>query len=271
MDISSLIGNPVTWIVAAFILLFVVYMLKSYFAALLSSLFYDYVIDAALSFADNFVAGIGLAGADIGDVIAGAIIFMRYHKQIGWQWALVCGLEAANFGLSIIPGIGEPLEWFFNFFPVISIVVMIKQYNANNTYNSIKECYDFIKQEDSETAETWKGAVEKIQQYYDSLDYTNMAKEGAGMRKGLHAEISKIIMKKLNTAQKYIIEILEQGQLPKEQIEQIKSAIENTIQTIDTEWQTANATADSILQSVSSLVYQTQKQSQEKAEFKELA
>ncbi len=259
MDIGSLIGNPLLWLFGLFIIIFIAYMLKSYISAFISSLFYDYVIDGVLSFADNFVMGIGLTGFDVGDWIASIIIFMRYYKQLGWGWALLCALEAANFGFSIIPGIGEPIEWFFNFFPIITIVIAIKQYNANSTYSSIKEYYDFIKEEDNDAAEKWKGAVDKIHQYYESLDYTDLAKEGSGITEGLHAEVGKIIMKKLNTAQKYVIETLEQeNQIPKEQIEQIKSAVDNAMQTIDTDWQGANTMADSILQSVSSLVYQAQ-------------
>ncbi len=271
MDIGSVIGNPIVWVVAAFILLFVIYMLKSYITALFSSLFYDYVIDGALSFADNFVAGAGLVGADIGDLIAGIILFLRYYKQIGWKWALLCAAEAVNFGLSLIPGIGEPIEWFFNLFPIISIVVMIKQYNANSTYNSIKEYYGFIKDEDPDAAEKWKGAVEKIHHYYDSFDYTDMTKEGAGIKEGLHAEAGKIIMKKLNTAQKYIIEYLEEaanartGVVSVDDLNNIRGAIERAIQDIDTDWRTADNEANQILQSISSLVYAAQKSTQEAA------
>jgi flagellin-specific chaperone FliS len=265
MDISF--NNAALWIIIAFVLLFILYMLRSYFSALMSSLFYDYVIDGALSFADNFIAGIGLTGLDIGDAIAGIIIFMRYYKQLGWQWALICGLEAANFFFSFIPVIGEPIEWFFNFFPIISIIVMIKQYHANSTYTSIKGYYDFIAEEDSAAAEKWKGAVDKIKQYFESLNYTDMKKEGTGIEEGLHAEVGKIIMKKLNTAQKYLIEQLENN-ASKEDIDAIKSAIERAQQDIETDWRTAAAEANSILQSVSSLVYRTQQPAEE---FKEAA
>ncbi len=261
MSLSSLIGNPLLWVVIGFILLFIIYMLKSYFTALFSSLFYDYIIDGALSFADNFLYGAGIVGLDIGDLVAGIIIFMRYYKQLGWGWALLCGLEAANFGLSLIPGIGEPIEWFFNFFPIISLVVMIKQYSANSTKNTIQEYYSYLQSEDSDAAEKWKGTIEKIQQYYDSLDYTDLSKEGTGIIEGLHAEVGKIIMKKLNTAQKYIIEELEQNkQVNTQDIDTLKSAIERAIQDIETDWRTADSEANSILQSVSSMVYAAQKQ-----------
>ena len=265
MDIGSLIGNPVAWLVVAFILLAILYALRSYFTALLSSLFYDYVVDGALSFADNFVAGAGLVGFDIGDWIAGIIIFMRYYKQLGKGWALICALEAANFGLSLIPGIGEPIEWFFNFFPIITIVVMIKQYNANTINNSIQEYYNYIQNEDNDAAEQWKGAVDKIKQYYDSLDYENLGKEGKGIAEGLHAEAGKNIMKKLNTAQKYIIDYLEEqanartGIVSADELNSIRGAIERAIQDIDTDWRTADTEANQILQSVSSLVYAAQK------------
>ncbi len=266
MNIGSIFGNPIAWIIAGFILIAIIYFLKSYITALASSLFYDYIIDCALSFADNFIAGAGLAGADIGDLAAGIIIFMRYHKQLGLGWALLCAAEAANFGFSLIPGIGEPIEWLFNFFPIISIIVMIKQSQANSIKNSINEYYDYIQSEDADAAEKWKGAVNKIKEYYEKFDYTNLHKEGAGIEEGLHAEVGRIIMKKLNTAQKYLIEELEKN-ANHENIETIKSAIERTIQDIETDWRTAANEANSILQSVSSLVYQTQsKQSNEEQE-----
>ncbi|MFA6888990.1 MAG: hypothetical protein WC254_05855, partial [Candidatus Woesearchaeota archaeon] len=174
MDIVSLIGNPVVWVIIAIIIIALVYTLKSYLSILASSLFYDYIIDGGLSFADNFVAGVGLTGFDVGDWIAAVIIFMRYRKQAGVGWALLFAAEAANLGLSLIPGIGEPIEWFFNIFPIITIVMIYKQSQANSVYSPVIECYDYLKDENPDAAEQWKGAVDKIKQYYNSLDYEDL-------------------------------------------------------------------------------------------------
>ncbi|MFA6889293.1 MAG: hypothetical protein WC254_07400, partial [Candidatus Woesearchaeota archaeon] len=90
-----------------------------------------------------------------------------------------------------------------------------------------------------------------------------LGKEGTGIAEGLHAEVGKNIMKKLNTAQKYIIEQLEDqvetGTMSITDLNSIKGAIERTVQDIDTDWRTADTEANQILQSVSSLVYASKK------------
>ena len=93
-----------------------------FFRRYFSGLIYDYVVDGILSFADNFIAGAGLVGLDIGDWIAAFLIFKKEKKISGKGIALLAAWEATNFlPISLIPVVGEMVEWFFNFFPAVTI------------------------------------------------------------------------------------------------------------------------------------------------------
>lgn len=97
-------------------------ILAFFFRHTISALFYDYVIDFGLSTADNFLAGAGLIGLDIGDWLAAIIIFSHEKKISGSFVAFFAAWEAANFlPLSFIPVIGEGIEIFFNLFPAVFV------------------------------------------------------------------------------------------------------------------------------------------------------
>ncbi len=93
-----------------------------FFRRYFSALIYDYVIDGGLSFADNFLFGLGLIGLDIGDWIAAFLIFKKERKITGGAIAGFAAWEAANFlPISLIPVVGEAVEVFFNLFPAVFI------------------------------------------------------------------------------------------------------------------------------------------------------
>ncbi|MFH1589008.1 MAG: hypothetical protein ABIB43_00380 [archaeon] len=107
------------WSEWAVIAVLVFILMNIFFKKYASALFYDYIVDGALSFADNFI-GVGLVGLDIGDWIAAIIIFSREKKISGKMVAFLVAWEAANFlPLSLIPVVGEGIEIFFNFFPAV--------------------------------------------------------------------------------------------------------------------------------------------------------
>jgi len=97
-----------------------------FFRRYFSALIYDYVVDGLLSFADNFIAGAGLAGLDIADWIAAFLIFKKEKKISGKGVAMLAAWEATNFlPVSLIPVIGEAVEIFFGFFPAVFILRLL--------------------------------------------------------------------------------------------------------------------------------------------------
>src|SRR3989338_7743875 len=145
-SIADIIGNPIFWLICAFFVLALIYSLRSYIKALGTSLFFDYGVDAGLSFGDELL-GIGITGLDVGDWLGGVLMFLKYRQQVGTGWALLFLAEAANFGLSLIPGIVEGFEFFFNMIPLATFVVLLKQYQANEVYTSVQEYAAYLKQE----------------------------------------------------------------------------------------------------------------------------
>lgn len=100
-------------------LLFIV--LSFFFRRYISALFYDYVIDGGLSFADNLLAGAGAIGLDFGDWIAAVLIFVKERKITNGFMAGIVAWEATNFiPFSLIPVIGEVIEVIFNLFPAVT-------------------------------------------------------------------------------------------------------------------------------------------------------
>lgn len=252
--VGDVLTNPVFWIFIAVCFGVIVYSLRSYFVALFTSLFFDYAVDAGLSFGDNLLGGVGLAGADVGDIAAGIILFMKYKKQVGWGWALLFFAEAANFGLSVIPGIGEGLEIIFNFFPLVTVVILWKQTQANQIYFPVKEYQEYLKNENPEIAQKIDGEGKRIEELYTASAYQELLKEGTGIRESLFGEVKQSIQAKLNQAQQHLIETLEkeaeQGTFQKETIDTIRAAIGQAQGELETDWKQADADANQILASV---------------------
>ncbi len=122
------------------VLLFII--LSVLFRRLITALVYDYVVDAGLSFADNFLAGAGAVGIDIGDWIAAIIIFLNERKITNKWVAAAVAWEATNLiPFSFIPIIGEGLEIFFNLFPAVTIsrILFSKYRPANKEIKKLKK------------------------------------------------------------------------------------------------------------------------------------
>ncbi|PIN79555.1 hypothetical protein COV16_03685 [Candidatus Woesearchaeota archaeon CG10_big_fil_rev_8_21_14_0_10_34_8] len=252
-SITEILMNPVLIVVVVFIFTLILYSLRSYFSALISSLFYDYVIDAGFSFADELL-GIGIAGVDVGDWIAAGILFLKYRKKVGNVWALIFAAEASNFLLSFIPGIGEGIEFFFNLFPLVTLVILYKQYQATGIYNGIKEYDDYLKQENGNVEKKMKAQVDNIHELYEKQDYQELKNLGDSVKESLHAQTKLIIEDKLINIEKQI------SMLPREQQAQFQQAVDQIKQDMDTNWREAVQYADELLNQVSSLAYQAQSQ-----------
>ncbi|MBI5002159.1 hypothetical protein HZC31_02140 [Candidatus Woesearchaeota archaeon] len=264
--LGDIISNPVFWLICAFFVLALVYSLRSYIRALGTSLFFDYGIDAGLSFWDELL-GIGITGLDVGDWVGGVLMFLKYRQQVGTGWALLFLAEAANFGLSLIPGIGEGFEFFFNMIPLATFVVLIKQHQANQVYNSIKEYADYLKQEQTSSTEGIKKELQEIDSLYNSCSYQQLFALGAGIREGLAAEVKQIIQTKLSRAQQHVMTTLQKevqlgtGKIHQQDIAAVSTAIQRALEELETDWKQADTDANQILHSVSSLVYQVQQES----------
>ena len=264
--LGDIISNPVFWLICAFFVLALVYSLRSYIRALGTSLFFDYGIDAGLSFGDELL-GIGVTGLDVGDWIGAVLMFLKYRQQVGTGWALLFLAEAANFGLSLIPGIGEGFEFFFNMIPLATFVVLLKQHQANQIYNSIKEYADYLKQEQTSSTEGIKKELQEIDALYNSCSYQQLFALGAGIREGLAAEVKQIIQAKLTRAQQQVMTTLQKevqpgtGKIHQQDIAAVTAAIQRALSELETDWKQADQDANQILHSVSSLVYQVQQES----------
>ncbi len=264
--LGDIISNPSFWLICAFFVLALVYSLRSYIRALGTSLFFDYGIDAGLSFGDELL-GIGVTGLDVGDWIGAVFMFLKYRQQVGTGWALLFLAEAANFGLSLIPGIGEGFEFFFNMIPLATFVVLIKQHQANQIYNSIKEYADYLKQEQTSSTEGIKKELQEVEGLYNSCSYQQLFALGAGIREGLAAEVKQLIQAKLTRAQQHVMTTLQKevqlgtGKIHQQDIAAVTAAIQRALGELETDWKQADQDANQILHSVSSLVYQVQQES----------
>lgn len=276
--IGDIISNPIFWMTCAFFILAILYSLRSYIRALGTSLFFDYGIDAGLSFGDELL-GIGVTGLDVGDWIGAALLFLKYKQHLGTGWAFLFAAEAANFGLSFIPGIGEGFEFFFNMIPLTTIVVLLKQNQANAIYSSIKEYADYLKQEQTTSIEGIKKELQEIDALYNACAYQQLFALGAGIRDGLAAEVRQLIQTKLTRAQQQVMTTLQKevelgtGKIHQQDISIVTAAIQRALGELETDWKQADADANQILHSVSSLVYHVQQESSpEKSDaFKEAA
>ncbi len=274
--IGDIISNPVFLLICAFFILAIIYSLRSYIRALGTSLFFDYGIDAGLSFGDELL-GIGVTGLDVGDWIGAVLMFLKYRQQVGTGWALLFLAEAANFGLSFIPGIGEGFEFFFNMIPLATFVVLLKQHQANTLYTSIKEYANYLKQEQTSAPEGIKKELQEIDALYTSCAYQQLFALGAGIREGLAAEVKQLIQAKLTRAQQQVMTTLQKevelgtGKIHQQDIATISAALSRALSELETDWKQADVDANQILHSVSSLVYQVQQESsREKSDaFKE--
>ena len=264
-DIIQLVQNPLFLLFLLFIVVAFLYAFRSYIGPLLTALFFDYVIDAGLSFADD-VVGAGLAGVDIGDWVAAVILFTKYREQVGTGWAILFAAEAANFGLSFIPGIGEGIELLFSAVPIVSLVIFYKQWEANQFYYPIKDYASYLQSENTEKFQGINDTVKAFEKNYNTGNYEKIKKEGKLVKDDLFMQVQQTIMGKLSRAQQYIITTLQKevdagtGKLHQQDIATLSNAIQQATRDIETDWRLADSEANQILHSVSSLVYQVGKE-----------
>ncbi len=277
MNVFELIQNPFFFVFILFLVVALLYAFRSYISVLLVSLFFDYGVDAGLSFADNFLAGAGLTGVDIGDLVAAFILFTKYRSQVGWKWALLFALEAANFGLSIIPWVGEGIELFFSAVPIVSIIIFWKQYKANQIYYPIKEYAAYLRDENVEKVHTLEENISDFEKEYNHGNYEKIEEDGCVLKDDLFAEVRQYIMEKLSRAQQYIITTLQKevqigtGKILQQDINTLTGAIQKATRDIETDWRMADKEANQILQTVSSIMYRVGKEETDTDQFKQAA
>lgn len=265
MDIIQLVQNPLFLLFLLFIIVAFLYAFRSYIGPLVTALFFDYVIDAGLSFADDLI-GVGLTGIDVGDWVAAVILFTKYKGQVGNAWAILFALEAANFGLSFIPGIGEGFELLFSAVPIVSLVIFYKQYEANQFYYPIKEYAVYLRDENAEKFKNVEETVKAFEKEYSTGNYEKIKREGKLVKEELFGQVQQTITGKLSRAQQYIITTLQKevdagsGKLHQQDIATLSNAIQQATRDIETDWRLADSEANQILHSVSSLVYQVGKE-----------
>jgi hypothetical protein len=257
IELQELLTNPVFIVFLLFVVGAIFYTLRSYFKALLSAASYDYLIDGGFSFADELV-GIGITGIDIGDWVAAGILFWKYRPLVGNWWALLFAAEAANFLLSLIPSIGEGIEVFFNLFPLVSLVILYKQYQANQIYDEVKDCDTYLKQENAPAEKDISVEVNDFMQAYSQQHYQDIMAKGKAVKKSILGQVKLLVEDKLLAVEKQLRE------LPKEQVDAFQRAIEQTQQEFDSDWRAAAQHAQELLGNVSAVVYQIQMQEQGK-------
>ncbi len=249
VELQELLTNPIFIVFILFVVGAILFALHSYFKALLSAASYDYLIDGGFSFADEFV-GIGLTGFDVGDWIAMVILFWKYVPVVGWKVALLFALEAANFIVpSFIPLFGTEIEVFFNLFPLVSLVILYKQYQANQMYNDIKECDTYLKQENAPVEKDLAVQINDFMQVYNQQHYEDVKNKGKAVKKDILGQIALLVEDKLLAVEKQLRE------LPKEQADAFQRAVEQVRQEVDSDWHAAAQHAQELLSQVSSAVY----------------
>lgn len=232
------------WIQATLIGFALFIVLAIIFRRYITALIYDYVVDAGLSFADNFLAGAGLIGLDIGDWIAAFLIFIKERKITNGFIAGLVAWEATNFiPLSLIPVVGEGLEIIFNFFPAVTIgrLLFNKFGPAENEEHKLKRDISLAEQLGIGVSAE-KKVLEKAKKLIESEDPVDALREENKFNKevsaklidyvnGLMSNTNNIIQNIVNQnirAPPEIINILQEGINESEQLlQQAKSAAES--------------------------------------------
>jgi len=159
------------------IVLFIVGMI--FFKRYKQQLINDFIIDGIGSLLDNFIAGLGALGLDIGDWIAAAIIFSRDKKIVGGKIAFLVAWEATNFlPLSFIPVFGEILEWILCAVPASTTAKFFfdKSKAAKKEAVKFEEEMEVAKEAGILTSEE-AGMDDKIQGLIKSGEYADALKE----------------------------------------------------------------------------------------------
>ena len=157
-----------------------------------SALFLD-LLDLVLSFLDNFLAGAGLAGFDIGDLVAAIIIYSHEKKYVGKKWALFVAWEALNFlPLGLIPVFGEVLETILGFVPTVFIVRLLfsKQGKAEKLDSNLEKEEDLLEKDGLNVSKKNKNKIKDLK----SLTKNNpiqAIREAKKISKNMEKEMAK--------------------------------------------------------------------------------
>ena len=254
INIGELLTKPSSWIIFGVLLIAILYSLRSYFGTVIQSLFFDFGVDAGASELDNLLGGVGLTGLDLGDFAAGFLIFFRYKKQLGTVWAFFLALEACNFFLGFIPGIGEGIETFFNFFPAITFVVLWKQYQANQIYQPVREYYEYLKEESPEIARQLEPEYQEVKTLYENYAYLSLETQGSAKKEAFFLAIKEVIEERLIAVEQQL------SSLPQEEARQYQARVQAVKDEIETDWRDAASYAQELEQQVNARAAQLQKQ-----------
>lgn len=260
LELQELLTNPVFIVFILFVVGAILFALRSYFRPLSYAIGHDF-IDGLLSIADEFI-GIGITGIDVGDWIAGGILFWNYRPIVGWKLAALFALEAANFFISFAPVFGGYVEIFFNFFPIVSLVILYKQYQANQIYDDIKDCDAYLKQENADVEKDLAVQVNDFMQAYSQQHYEDVMAKGNAVKKSILGQVKLLVEDKLLAVEKQLRE------LPKEQADAFQRTVEQIREEVDSDWRAATQHAQELLGNVSAAVYEIQMRQTDKQQFR---
>jgi len=252
IDVVELISNPFVLVSVLFIIFALLYAVWSYLKTTLHAMAYDYVVDALFSSADLLLP-VSLVGIDIGDWIGAAILTYRYYPRVGKWGTLLIALEAANFGVSFIPGIGEYGEIFFSIFPMVTCVVLYKHQQAMHLVHTITAQEKYITNKNPEMKKKIENGVKKAHELFEKVSanhrYEQFFQEVSIVEDELHQCIKFLIEKDISNIEKQLRKLSQDQQRACEQ------AIAQLQQQVDTDWQEAARSAEQLLSQSSSFAY----------------
>ena len=199
-----------------------------FFRRYTSALVSDFIIDPLLSFADLLLFGAGAIGLDIGDWIAAFIIYKREKKVSGGMVALFAAWEATNFlPVSLIPVVGEVVEFFTNFFPAVFISRLLfnKYRPAEDKERKLEKDVNIAKEAGIEDIKAQEKALQRIKDLIKQADPVDAIKDSDRPLKEMASKLieytDNLIADAANTIQyitsqniqapQELINILEQG------------------------------------------------------------
>lgn len=119
MDFETIKMYVITGLVIFLVLTFIFAFL---FRKRVYCLVLDYVVDLGLSSLDELFGSLAYR-IDWGDWIAAPIIYFRVRKFTSKKVALFAAWEATGyFPIPFIPIIGDGVDWFANFFPMVTLI-----------------------------------------------------------------------------------------------------------------------------------------------------
>lgn len=206
------------------------------------TLVYDYVIDAGLSFLDEFFGGV--AGLDAGDLIAAVLIYMKERKATGQIPAMICAWEATNFiPISLIPGIGTITEIVTNLFPAVSVTRFIfsKEDSAKKEANTLEKnvkIAEFVKLD----VKKEKEALNNIKSMIFRENFVDSLKKGRKANKEIGEKLNCFIKNVISETKNMISKLSKQSlDAPKESLAILEEGIKSSMQMMNEAEEAAKA------------------------------